>query len=781
MLNITKDTTGNYVITEIADGTLKIEQAGEFTISLEDANYKYDGIPKAITNDPTTTAAGGETTFEFSKEKDGTYVSKLSSLTATNVSDSCTIYVRATNPNYSNTATCTASLTITRASAPELADDEKPVANDLVENGEKQPLLTGPETLPEGYTAIEYSSDDGKTWTTEIPEESEAGTYTIKTRYTADDNHTDFEGETYEVTIKALYTVIWKDGDDSTLDQKTYVEGETEPTTDKIPTKDPDEDHRYVFKAWKQPGTVNGKTTTYTPEFLAIDKDVYAVVWLNDDGTVLDSKTYKDDEVEPKTDKTPTKEADEDNYYTFSTWDNGKVDGKTKTYQGIFETIPKPEYTVIWLDGDGTELDRKTYKEGAEEPTTDKTPTKDPDADSTYVFNAWKQPGTVSVDGKTTTYEPEFLQISKAVYTVVWLNGDGTILESKTYKEDETEPTTDKKPTMAEDEDNTYQFTDWDNGTVRDNTKTYRGIFEAIPKPEYTVIWLNGDGTELDRKTYKEGAEEPTTDKTPTKDPDADNTYVFNAWKQSGTVSEDGKTTTYEPEFLQISKAVYTVVWLNGDGTILDSKTYKEDETEPTTDKKPTMAEDEDNTYQFTGWDNGSVSGTTTTYEPIFQEVAKVTYRLINADSVWKQGSDSTVVFTVKRSQDDVNCIKYFTAVKVGNVLLPAQNYTAEAGSTVITLKNEYLNTLNPGEYNVDIEFVDGKVTAALRVIEAEKTVTPTVTPTPGPSPTPVPPEPPVKTGDTSNLWLWAILTIIAAGTLGGVVAGKRVRRARGR
>ena len=272
--------------------------------------------------------------------------------------------------------------------------------------------------------------------------------------------------------------------------------------------------------------------------------------------------------------------------------------------------------------------------------------------------------------------EPEFLQIAKDVFAVVWLNGDGTVLDSKTYKEDETEPTTDKIPTMAEDADNTYQFTGWDNGTVNDNTKTYRGIFETIAKPEYTVIWLNGDGTELDRKTYKEGAQEPTTDKTPVKDPDADNTYVFKAWKQPGTV--DGLTTTYEPEFLQIAKAVYTVIWLNGDGTILDSKTYREDETEPTTEKTPTRSDTEEFFYEFLGWSDGTVSGTITTYEPMFLEVPKEMYKLLNAVYEWKQGSDGTIVITVKRAQDDSNCITYFTVVRVGNVLIPEQDYTAD-------------------------------------------------------------------------------------------------------
>ena len=185
------------------------------------------------------------------------------------------------------------------------------------------------------------------------------------------------------------------------------------------------------------------------------------------------------------------------------------------------------------------------------------------------------------------------------------------------------------------------------------------------------------------------------------------------------------------------------------------------------------------------------MSGTTTTYEPMFREVPKMMYKLLNADTEWKQESDSNMVFTVKRSLDDANCITYFSAVRIGNELVSGQNYTAVAGSTVITLKNEYLKTFAPGEYTIEIEFVDGKVTAEFRIVEAEKTATltptealtptvsttPTAIVTPEPSPTPVPEEHSAKTGDTSNLWLWLILAVMAAGTIGCIVAEKRDRR----
>ena len=71
----------------------------------------------------------------------------------------------------------------------------------------------------------------------------------------------------------------------------------------------------------------------------------------------MDKKAYVEGTEEPTTEKTPTK-TDADNNYTFVKWDNGKVNGKTKTYQPVFSSIPKELYksllgTVDWQDGSG--------------------------------------------------------------------------------------------------------------------------------------------------------------------------------------------------------------------------------------------------------------------------------------------------------------------------------------------------------------------------------------------------------------------------------------------
>lgn len=103
--------TNNYAITTTA-GTLTISQTSEeFSVALENDTYKYDGSEKSSTKSPTSTATTGVTTYKYSFVEDGTYVSDLSTLKKTDAGE-YTIYVKASNPNYSNEAKTTGKLII---------------------------------------------------------------------------------------------------------------------------------------------------------------------------------------------------------------------------------------------------------------------------------------------------------------------------------------------------------------------------------------------------------------------------------------------------------------------------------------------------------------------------------------------------------------------------------------------------------------------------------------------------------------------------------------------
>ena len=94
-----------------------------------------------------------------------------------------------------------------------------------------------------------------------------------------------------------------------------------------------------------------------------------------------------------------------------------------------------------------------------------------------------------------------------------------------------------------------------------------------------------------------------------------------------------------------------------------------------------------------------------------------VTYRCISVEVSWTQGSAEPAVFTFKRNADDELTFSHFTGVTVDDKALEASAYDAVAGSVVLTLKPEYLNTLDEGKHTVKALFDDGDPAEATLVV----------------------------------------------------------------
>ncbi|MBQ7669177.1 MAG: hypothetical protein IJS45_00480 [Clostridia bacterium] len=120
----------------------KIKPISGLTVSLDDDAYTYDGSEKSNTKTPTTNAISGVTSYSYSFEQDGTYVSDLSSLKKTGAGE-YTVYVKATNPNYSNVATAEAMLTISPVAAPL-----------MISSSDKSWTYDGETHTDEAYTVI---------------------------------------------------------------------------------------------------------------------------------------------------------------------------------------------------------------------------------------------------------------------------------------------------------------------------------------------------------------------------------------------------------------------------------------------------------------------------------------------------------------------------------------------------------------------------------------------------------------------------------------------------
>ena len=149
-------------------------------------------------------------------------------------------------------------------------------------------------------------------------------------------------------------------------------------------------------------------------------------------------------------------------------------------------------------------------------------------------------------------------------------------------------------------------------------------------------------------------------------------------------------------------------------------------------------------------------------------------YKIIEgANGTWTQNRDGTLTF---RANGDFS---KFTGVKIDGTLIDPKNYTAKSGSTIITLKADYLKTLSVGTHNLTVVYTDGECSTNFEVKQAASEQTKptegdksdTTTPTGGKDTTSP------QTGDNSNMLLWvALLFVSGAGVLGTTVYSKKKR-----
>ena len=126
--------------------------------------------------------------------------------------------------------------------------------------------------------------------------------------------------------------------------------------------------------------------------------------------------------------------------------------------------------------------------------------------------------------------------------------------------------------------------------------------------------------------------------------------------------------------------------------------------------------------------------------------------------SKWEKGADTGLVFTANGAYSK------FTGIEVDGKAVDKNNYTAVSGSTVITLKPEYLETLSVGAHTLTVQYTDGEASCEFTIVKklAEGTDNDTQTP---------------ETGDNNNMALWITLMFIAACGLTGVMAYGRKKK----
>ncbi len=150
-------------------------------------------------------------------------------------------------------------------------------------------------------------------------------------------------------------------------------------------------------------------------------------------------------------------------------------------------------------------------------------------------------------------------------------------------------------------------------------------------------------------------------------------------------------------------------------------------------------------------------------------------YKIIEgANSTWKKNSKNDLVI---RGNGE---FAKFRDVKVDGEILESENYTAEAGSTVITLKASYLKTLSKGSHSFEILWEDGsagtdfKIAANSSGSSHSNNNNNSTADTTGSTAAPASVTSP-KTGDDLDIWL-ILFAISLAGTVGLLARRKKFK-----
>lgn len=161
----------------------------------------------------------------------------------------------------------------------------------------------------------------------------------------------------------------------------------------------------------------------------------------------------------------------------------------------------------------------------------------------------------------------------------------------------------------------------------------------------------------------------------------------------------------------------------------------------------------------------------------------KFVYEILEGAGTTYQENDNSEI-TIRAN----GSFNKFEGIKVDGETVDKSNYTAKEGSTIVTLKSHYLNTLSKGEHKIALVYNDGEIGTTFNIIEnsqtseTEKEPTTSNTddkkePTTSNSNDKKEPTTP-KTDDLSNMTLW-IVGLTISGILFVTVLGCKIRNSR--
>jgi len=240
-----------------------------------------------------------------------------------------------------------------------------------------------------------------------------------------------------------------------------------------------------------------------------------------------------------------------------------------------------------------------------------------------------------------------------------------------------------------------------------------------------------------------------------------------------GTVYCEAQTVDITDEYLDTVTVDGTVTDLT-DGKLILAPTGRA-QTIVATDKAGNSITVTVTIYDGHAWDEGVVTIAPTaskkgvkTYtcthcgETKTEEIPKLAPEIIEGQNgQWTQGTNVDFSFRSNAELAD------FISVTVDGKVIDCENYDLQQGSTIVTFKANYLNTLSPGNHTLNINSTTGTASTGFTVATiADDKYFPNFVNTKLP-----------QTGDNSNMFLWLALLFVSEGTLFAISATRNRKK----
>lgn len=392
------------------------------------------------------------------------------------------------------------------------------------------------------------------------------------------------------------YKVTFYDYDRTTvLDSSTVEYGSNAVFTKATPTRATDDQYEYTFSGWDKPLStpITGDTDFYA-EYST--KNRYLCRFFVDDVETYSVRVTEGENVTYQGEY-PTREQTQEYVFNFMNWDKSLENIQEDTdFNAVFNYIPR-EYEVKYVNWDGTVLLETQVAYGCYSSYSGNTPARPTDNDYVYTFSGWdKNPSTTAIV-EDTIFTAQYSTTDR--FLCVFNNHDGTELYREYVTQGENANYVGATPTKTRTQQYSYVFTGWDKPLTNIQTATtFTAQFDEVIN-QYTVTFINWDGSALGSDTVDYGATATYSGSTPTRPIDNTYKYTFSGWDISLESITDNVTATAQYS----TTDRYLCVFNNYDGTELYREYVTKGEDASYVGDVPTKAKTQQYSYSFSGWD----------------------------------------------------------------------------------------------------------------------------------------------------------------------------------